>query len=897
MSIHQLHRMFHPKSVAVIGVGEAEESPGRELVRSLAEGGFAGSINPVSAPGIDPPSRVADLPVWPSLEALAASPDLALIALPLSQVPDAVRSCVAAGVGGAAIIASGSRGRPTADAALMTEIRDAAQAGGLRLLGPDCTGLVSTTDHLNASLSARMPPDGRTAFISQSGAIYTAMLDLALREKVGFRYFVSLGRMLDVDFGDVIDFLGNDNRVGSILLYMESLRRVRNFMSAVRSVARVKPIIAMKAGGSPFGRSAAARHCGTTAGDDAVYDAAFQRAGIVRVQTFEELFDCVELLSKKPRPTGDRLAVVTNGGGPGVLAMDAMAAHGLRPALLEPATLAALGERLPAEWSRSNPVDLLADAGPERFRHAAETCLADPGVDGLVVILSPFRGTRPVETAEALLPVFQDRKRPVFAVWMGGLGVAAGRRVFNEAGVPTFDTPERAVRAVADLYRHDRHLEMLREIPPALPDWPVERPRAAGMVATALRRGATCLDEVGGKAVLAAYGIPVPATVVAETPDEAWRLAHDLGFPVVLKVRSPDVDRRSHVGGVALDLQSEFEVYQAFERVVADTRRHLPRARIEGVTVQRMLPRAEVELMMAITRDPGFGPVIRFGAGGGGFDAAADQAVALPPLNRLLARRLMEGTRIFQRLKEGGDRPGTAAERLEELLIRLSQMAIDLPDVASVVVDPLMVTDGNLVAADSRVTLVPSDLRVPFHLAISPYPNRYETHGTAEDGTELFIRPIRPEDAPLLNGLFDTLSEQSVYYRFFGPLKELNPDMLVRFTQIDYDREVALVALPEVDRIRMLGVARVIHEPDGETGEFSVLVGDPWQGRGIGAELLRRCLLIAREQGLRRVWGIVLPANRRMLALARRLGFSVQNNGSGDLLLRLDLTGPLPLAE
>jgi acetyltransferase len=897
MGILDLERMFHPKAVAVVGVGEGPDDPGWALVEGLKSGGFEGSVYPVAGPGTERPAEIAGWPTWPGLDALPGKPDLALLTLPPAEIPEAIRACGAVGVGGAAIIAAGGRGRAREDAALETAIRKAGRAAGVRLLGPDCAGLASTGQKLNASLTARLPLPGRTAFVSQSGAIYAALLDLSIREHIGFSHFVSLGAMIDVDFADVIDYLGNDGRVGSILLYMESLRRFRPFMSAARSVSRVKPVVVIKGGRAGFGRAAAGRHTGPILGRDAVYEAAFRRAGIVCAHTFEELFDCAELLSKAPRPSGPRLAVITNGGGPGVLAADAMAAHGLIPAALTAGSLARLEERLPADWSGGNPVDLLADAGPERFRDAAAICLDDAGVDGLMVILAPFRWTRPVETAEALIPLLGEKRRAAFAVWMGGPEVEAAKERLNRAGIPTFDTPERAVRAAADLYRHGRHVEMLREIPPALPDMAVERIRALGMVATALGRGRSALDEVGSKALLAAYGIPVNPTVVADTPDAAWRLAHEMGFPVVLKVQSPDVECRTDVGGVALDLESEFEVYQAFERVVAATRRCAPRARIEGVTVQRMLGRPDIELMMAITRDPGFGPVIHFGTGGLRKGLICDQGLALPPLNRLLARRLMEETAAYAVLNGVNGRSLLDLERLEELLIRLSQMAIDLPDLASVRVDPLMVYGRELVAADARAVLAPSEVAPPLHLCISPYPNRQEAHVKTAGGERLFIRPIRPEDAPLLTGLFETLSPRSVYYRFFAPLKALNPDVLIRLTQIDYDREAALVALPEPERDRFLAVARVIGEPGGRTGEFAVMVGDPWQGRGIGAELLRRCLMIARDRGMNRVWGIVLPENRRMIGLARRLGFSVTPDAeSGDLMLRIDLRAEMDLS-
>ncbi len=889
MGIENLERIFRPASVAVIGANARKGSVGEAVLRNLATGGYKGRIHL-----INPAHRkVEGRRCVPSVSDLDEAPDLALVATPMEAVPDIVGACARTGAGGAVVLSAGGRETGQSGRDLESRIAAEARSSGLRIIGPNSMGVVSGAARLNASLAGAMPLPGKTAFISQSGSIYTAILDLSLREKMGFSHFVSLGSMLDVDFADLIDYLGWDFRVGAIVLYLESLSRFRPFMSAARAVSRIKPIIAFKGGRSPAGAVAAASHTGALTGEDDVYEAAFKRAGILRVRTFEELFDCAELVAKSPRSAGPRLAILTNAGGPGVLAVDALADHGVAPAALSEETIGRLDAVLPPYWSRANPVDILANATPERYCQAARILMAAKEADGLLILLAPNALCRPSAVAGILTELFKSSQRPVFTTWIGGPAVEEGRRIFDEAGIPTFDTPERAVRAFMDLRHYGRALEMLQEIPPKLPDRLQFDPGAARKVVEQGRqRDPAVLTEPEAKDLLSAYGIPVNPTRTAETGEAAWEAARDLGPPVVLKILSPDISHKSDDGGVRLDLTRREDILDAYDRIVRRAEAARSEARIRGVTVQPLIRRVHYELLLGIHKDPHFGPVILFGAGGVAAEILRDRSLALPPLNRLLARRLMEGTRVFGMLRGFRNRPPADLAALEEILIRLAQLAVDFPEIAELDINPLMVTGGRIMAADARAVLVAPAVHAPDHLVISPYPNQYEGHAAARTGEPLFIRPIRPEDAPLFLDLFHALSPQSVYFRFFSAMKSLRHEMLAKFTQIDYDREMALVALLEDgDGEQMVGVARIILEPGGREAEFAVLVRDAWQGRGVGAELLQRCLDIAKEWGLKKVNGIVLPENKNMLALGRKLGFAVRRDpDGGDYLLSLELS-------
>jgi acetyltransferase len=731
---------------------------------------------------------------------------------------------------------------------------------------------------LNASFASEMPNSGSLAFVSQSGAICTAVLDLAFRESFGFSHFVSTGSMLDVDFGDMIDYLGDDYATKSILLYIESLSNYRKFMSAARSVSRVKPIIVLKSGRSAAGAKAAASHTGAMAGEDAVYEAAFKRAGIVRVDTIEELFDCAELTAKQPHPAGSRLAIITNGGGPGVMATDMLARYGREPAPLETETLTKLNEFLPAFWSGSNPIDILGDALPERFRQVLETCFQAKEIDAVLVIMAPQALADPKSVAEMFASTMKGRKYPVFTCWMGGKSIAKAVEISNKAGIPTYETPERAVRAFLYMYAYSRNLEALREIPPRLSrQLDFDRQRSHSLITNAPDQG--FMSESDSKELLAAYGLPVITTEVAETEDKAAEIGNELGYPLAMKLHSPDITHKTDAGGVHLDLRSQKDIRHAYRSILQSAKAYQPNARIKGVTIQPFFSSPDYEILIGAKRDPNFGPIILFGMGGIYTEMFKDRALGLPPMNRLLAHRLMQETKIYALLKGYRNRQPADMEQLEEMIIRLSQLLIDQPDISELDMNPVLIKDGKAVAVDARILVSTIGVPSPKHLVISPYPEEYESREVVKENLDIFVRPVKPEDAPLFRELFSILSPKSIYYRFFAPIKELKPEMLARFTQIDYDREIALVAIRgNANSDKLLGVARIIGGPDGKHGEFAVAVGDPWHGKGIGAVLLQRCLDIAKSRGFETIMGCVLRENKNMLALGKKLGFKVEKH-------------------
>ena len=857
MSQTNLNRIFNPHHVAVVGASEKAGTIGNALMKNLVGGRFSGTVLPVNPKY----QTMHGQACFESVSVLETGVDLAIIATPMHSVPDIVAECVEKRVGGAVIISAGGKEIGEAGRKIEERIRHIANEGGLRIVGPNCMGIIRPAVNLNASFAAEMPVGGNLAFVSQSGAICTAILDLALKERIGFSHFVSIGSMLDVDFGDMIDFLGNDYSAKSILLYIENLTNFRKFMSAARSVSRIKPIIVLKSGRSPAGARAAASHTGAMAGEDAVYDAAFKRAGIVRVDTIEELFDCAELMAKQPRPRGPRLAILSNGGGPGVMATDTLARHGQEPAPLDPETMQAFDAFLPDFWSRGNPIDILGDASPQRFGRALAICFNSKKLDGALVILAPQALTDPLSVAETLAAAVQERRFPVFACWMGGKRIAPAVDVLNAAGIPTYDTPERAVRAFLYMVEYARNLEMLLEVPPKIAgDMAFDQEKARRLIAGAPDQG--FMSESDSNDILTAYGLPMIRTQIATTEAQAARIARELGYPVVMKLHSPDIAHKTD-------------------------------ARIEGVTLQPYFSNPDYEILLGAKRDPNFGPVILFGMGGIYTEVLKDRSLGLPPMNRLLARRLMQETKAYSLLQGYRNRPAADMQRLEEMIIRLSQLLIDFPDIAELDMNPVLVKDGKPVAVDARILVSPLAMPSSLHLVIGPYPEEDESHMVSVDGHRIFVRPVKPEDSPLFTALFKTLSPTSIYYRFFGALKELNPEMLARFTQIDYDREIALVAIDEEAQTdNILGVARIIGDADGKTGEFAVLVGDVWQGRGIGGKLLEKCLLIAERQGFKTVHGIVLKENKNMLTLGKKLGFEAKRDmDAGDNRLVIHFGG------
>lgn len=888
MGLYHLENLFHPRAIAIIGASDKEGSVGRALMENMANAGYEGGLFPVN-PDHD---RLFDRDCFPTVSEAPEVPDLVVIAIPLSAVPDVMAECAELGVKGAVVLSAGGKETGEEGRKLEEKIRAAAEEGGVRIIGPNCLGIICPEEKLNASFVAHAPPSGNLAFISQSGAICSAMLDLSLKENMGYRYFISVGSMLDVDFGDLIDYVGNDPEVGSVLLYVESLKNFRKFMSAARAVSRIKPIIVLKSGRSEIGAEAASSHTGAMAGEDRIYDAAFQRAGAVRVKTVAEFFNCAELLAKQKRPNGPRMTVLTNSGGPGVMAADAIAEYGLSAAELGEGTKQKLDQALPPYWSRNNPIDILGDAGADRYVDALKA-LNPEETDGLLVILNPQAMTDPAEVARAVVDAANDQPYPVFASWMGGRDVSRGIQVLNEAGIPTYPTPEQGVLAFRYLYDYKVNLDLLTEIPPRVTrELTRDRDAAEGYIRRGLARDKGLLTEAEAKAVLAAYQVPVNPTQLAESREEAQDVAENLGFPLAMKIASPDVVHKSRSGGVRLDLETADDVARARAEIIEAVREDQPDAKIHGVTLQPLVESVKLELLMGAKKDPNFGPVLLFGWGGIHAETIDDRSLGLAPVNRLLARNLMERTRVFGLVKGDDSQDGLAdPEDLEEILVCLSNLVIDFPEIKELDINPVAIVDGKPLAVDARIVVEESELESPRHLSISPYPQEYEVHDVSTDGLSLCIRPIQPEDAPLMRLLLEQCSEKSIYQRFFSHMQKLPRSMLIRFTQIDYDREMAMVALDEdAGEPRMLGIARVIGGPGGESGEFAVLVGDPWQGKGIGAKLLTRVLRVVQERGMKTVWGTALAQNTQMAGLARELGFEIERVSGGDYEMTIDLT-------
>jgi len=756
-------------------------------------------------------------------------------------------------------------------------IKEEAKKGSIRLLGPNCVGIIATDVNLYASFVGKKPRRGRLAFISQSGAMCSAIIDLSLQEHIGFSHFVSIGSMLDIDFADLIDYLGGDSAVSSIVLYMEAVTNARKFMSAARAVSRGKPIVVLKSGRSKAGARAAASHTGAIAGEDDVYDAAFKRAGIVRIHTLEELFDCAELMAKEPAPTGSRLAVVTNAGGPGVMASDALSSCGLEPGCLTRETIRRLDAFLPSFWSHGNPIDILGDATPERYRRTIEVCLSAPEVNGLLIILAPQTMTAPASVARSLAEALRNKSKATFAVFMGAEDVKEGIAILNEAGIPTYETPERAVESFRYLYSYQQNVALLQETPPRLDHaLKFDQPAARNMIEGSLRRDERFLTEMESKGLLNAYGIPVNETRKAASAEEAVFLAQQMGYPVAMKVCSPDIIHKSDALGVHLNLHDEKDVTTAFSEIMRNAHEYNPQARLSGVSVQPMLQRPDYELILGSKQDPDFGPVLLFGMGGIMTEILKDHDIALPPLNRLLARRLIESTRVYELLKGYRSRPPANLVLLEEILIRLSQLVSDFPEIRELDINPLFLMEQQACAVDARIRICSSEVSAPLHLVISPYPNQYEMTTTTRAGVTIFIRPIKPEDEPLLADLFHRLSPESIYFRFFHPMHEVPHSVLARCTQIDYDRDMALVAFEHAEPEKnLLGVARAMSNPRGIHSEFAIVVDDRWHRRGIGTALLQHLMNIAQERHMEPLVGYVLPGNTGMLALARNLGFAV----------------------
>lgn len=889
MPIRNLDKIFRPKSVAVVGASATPTSVGATVLQNLMESEFAGEIYRVN-PKYE---SIDNEPCYPSVTALPAGVDMAVICTPAPTVPGVVQQCGEAGILGLVILSAGFRETGKPGEALEVEIRSVARKfSGMRIVGPNCLGVMAPHGKLNATFATGVPPKGNVAFISQSGALCTSVLDWAIRENVGFSQFISVGNMLDVGIADLIDYFALDGFTESIILYVESITEARQFMSAARAFAKSKPLIAYKAGRFAESAKAAASHTGALAGVDSVYQAAFARAGIVRVFEVEDLFDCAELLSRQNTPKGANLAIVSNAGGPGVMATDALLErHGVL-ATLSDQTMSELNKALPAAWSHGNPVDVLGDATPERFGKAVATVLKDENVDGVLTILSPQAMTDPTGAAEAVIAASRGTKKPVLTAWMGGEKVQEGIRKFNKAGIPTYASPEQGVHAFLYLVSYARNRQLLYETPRELPvEFGLDRGKLRAVFDTILSEGHDVLTESTSKALLEAYEIPVAKAFVAHSADDAVQLAQRVGYPVALKIFSPQITHKTDVGGVELNLPNADEVRKTYEKVISRAKQQRPDAVIEGVTVQRMVSAPDgIELIVGAKRDPVFGIVLLVGAGGIAAELYRDYALELPPLNERLARRALESLQSWPLLKGYRGRRGVNVDQLAEVLIRLSYLLADYPEIVELDVNPLLATPDGVTALDARIVLdhaaVLHPVRPYSHLAIRPYPEEFTKPVKLNDDTPALLRPIKPEDEPMWHEMLASCSPESIRFRFRYSFKITTHEMATRFCFIDYDREIAIVAeVEEGNQRKLMGVGRLVADADHQEAEFAILVSDPWQGKGLGSLLTDYCLEVCREWGVARVVAETAPDNHRMLDMFRSRGFAIDRTKYEDAVV------------
>jgi acetyltransferase len=889
--LHQVRRrpldsIFSPKVVAVIGATENKGSVGRTVFQNLGRGGFEGTVYPVNPKR----SSVLCVKAYPSIAAVPEKVDLAVITTPAVTVPGLIKECVAAGVPGAVVISAGFKETGPQGAALEQQVLAEARKGGMRIVGPNCLGVMVPHNGLNATFASTIARPGSVGFISQSGALCTAILDWSLRENVGFSSFISIGSMLDVNWGDLIYYLGDDPNTKSIVIYMESIGDARSFLSAAREVALTKPIIVIKVGRTAAAAKAAASHTGSLTGSDEVLHAAFRRVGVLRVETIAELFHMAEVLAKQPRPQGPRLTILTNAGGPGVLATDMLISSGGELAEPSSATLAELNKLLPAAWSHGNPIDILGDAGPDRYAKSVEISAKDEGSDGMLVILTPQAMTDPTGTAEYLKPYAKIPNKPLLACWMGGKEVEPGEDILNAVGIPTYKYPDTAARAFYYMYRYSYNLKSLYETPALLADTDASSlEQAKKLIQKVRKQGRTILTEFESKQLLSIYGIPTVDTRVAETEDKAVELAEEIGWPVVLKLYSETITHKTDVGGVQLNLKNAAAVRKAWNTIKTAVEERAGKEHFLGVTVQPMISLEGYEVIIGSSLDTQFGPVLLFGAGGQLVEVFKDRSLGLPPLNATLARRMMEQTKIYHALKGVRGRKPVNLVALEELLVRFSQLVAEQPWISEIDINPLLASPERLIALDARVVIHPKDTKeenLP-RPAIRPYPAQYCSPWKLKNGAAVNVRPIRPEDEPLLVKFHETLSEESVYYRYFSQLKldqRIAHERLTRMCFNDYDREIALVAEhkdPKSGQREILGVGRLSKARGLNEAEFALIVSDRFQRQGLGTELLKRLVQIGRDEKLQRISANILAENHGMQTVSKRVGFKLTRDADG----------------
>jgi len=891
VNVHNLDCIFKPNRIVLIGVSSNPNSVSGKVLTNIVGSGFKGVVYPVN-PDYE---AVMSIPCFPDLEKLPKTPDLAVICSAAKQVPEWVRKCGEAGINGIIIMSSGFKETGEEGRKLEDQIKfEKSRFKNMRIIGPNCLGIIVPEMNLNVSFANDTPQKGQIAFISQSGALCTSVLDWAKEEKIGFSSFVSIGNTIDVDYGHLIDYFGEDDKTRSIILYIESITNVRKFMTAARAFARTKPIIVYKAGRFPESAAVAASHTGALASEDYVYDAAFRRTGLARVYDIGEIFDCAELIGRNKIPKSSRLCIVTNAGGPGVMATDALIASKGKLAKLSDETIALLNENLPEQWSHGNPVDVLGDARSKRVAKAVKIVLDDKNVDAVLVILTPQAMTNPTNTAKTIGELQQGTKKPILASWLGGKNMSEGVKILNDFGIATYKTPEQAVRAFMTLVEYSRNLETLYETPRDIPvEFSFNRKKIRDEFKSIVQNKVKILSEENSKKLLAAYDIDVSMPVSANNESDAVRISNKIGYPVVFKINSQNITHKSDVGGVVTDINSDQSAILSYNKIIDSAKHKRPDAVIDGISVQKMVKMKDsIELILGIKKDTVFGTVILVGAGGVTAELFGDRSLGFPPLNERLVRRMLEDLKIWPLLKGYRGKSPVDLDKLIEVIIRLSYLAADYPEITELDINPLLVSAEGVFALDSRVVI---DLDITgkqtekySHLALKPYPEEFVSEKMTVDGQKIILRPIKPEDEPLWLELLGSCSKESIYSRFRYFFQWSSHDVATRYCYIDYDREIAIVAETEdKGKKKLIGVGRLISDPEHQTVEYAILITDKWQNKDLGGIITDYCIDIAKKWGLKKIYAQTTADNHRMISLFKKRGFTVLE-GQGDTTVEVE---------
>jgi acetyltransferase len=892
MGIRKLNSIFKPKRIALIGVPADPNTVGGLTLRNLVGGGFRGVVYPVNPKH----EAVLGISCFPSVKSLPKTPDLAVITTNAAAVPAIIEECGEAGIKGIIIMSAGFKEIGAEGKKLENEVMHIVKKYQMRVIGPNCLGIIIPGQKLNISFANSMPNKGSVAFISQSGALCTAVLDWAMEGNIGFSYFVSIGNTMDVGFGDLIDYFGQDASTKSIVLYVESISFAQEFVTAARAFARKKPIIVYKAGRFPESAKAAASHTGAMASEDAIYDALFRRAGVARVYNIGNIFDFTDFIGRKRIPKGPNLAIVTNAGGPGVMATDSLIVKGGHLCELSKETMSKLNEVLPKFWSHNNPVDVLGDALPARIAQATEIVLNDSGVDAVLVILTPQAMTRPTETAKAIITLAEDTSKPILATWLGGKSMRESMSLFNNSGIAAYQTPEQAIRAFMTLVDYSRNMEALYETPKEVPvSFHYDRQTLREKFINEIFPKRKVMSVADAKLLINSYGIESTKPILVNSADNAADEAIKIGYPVVLKIDSPHVSHKSEIGGVVLNIENEEMLRAAYHSMLEKVNRNKPNIEITGITVQKMINITDsVELILGIKKDPIFGTVILIGMGGTEAELLQDQRLEFPPLNESLASQMLESLKIYPMLKGYRGSAPKNIDKLIEVMIRLSYLAADYPEIEELDINPIIVTAKDVVALDARVVLDEETLKNPVpqysHLILRPYPERYIKKTTLGDGTQVLLRPIKPEDEPLWLEMLGSCSKEAIYSRFRYNFHFDSHEVATQFCYIDYARELAIVAeVEEEGRRKLIGVGRLIGDPDLELVEYAILITDAWQRKDLGKILTEYCVEIAKINNYKKVFAETTKDNKAMISVFKKLGFKVEFDEDTNVSVHKDL--------